>query len=94
MVKASKGFRTGTRNKLSTRYRNKFKSESAMKEFRTDQLVVIRQNGSAQKGMPHPRYLGATGKVVGKRGDSYIVKVIIGKKQKEIISAPQHLKPL
>lgn len=94
MVKSSKGFRRRTRNRLSTKFRVKFKSEGAVKALAVNQRVVVRQNGSTSKGMPHPKYLGKIGMVTGKRGNAYIVKINIGKKQKEIIAAPQHLKPL
>jgi large subunit ribosomal protein L21e len=44
--------------------------------------------------MPFPRYKGKFGKIIGKRGKSYIVEIIDGNKTKKIISRPEHLKAM
>ncbi|MCS7105748.1 MAG: 50S ribosomal protein L21e, partial [Candidatus Aenigmarchaeota archaeon] len=54
--------------------------------------VVIAQEPSSHSGMPHPRFKGRIGKVIGKRGKSYIVEITDGNKVKKIISKPEHLK--
>ena len=91
-MKSSGGFRTGTRRKLASGKRAKFKVEKRMQEFRPDQRVVIRQDPSSHSGMPHPRFRGVTGVVREKRGSAYIVVVRSGNKVKEIIANPEHLK--
>jgi large subunit ribosomal protein L21e len=44
--------------------------------------------------MPHPRYKGRIGKIIGKRGKSYIVEITDGNKVKKLISRPEHLKAI
>jgi large subunit ribosomal protein L21e len=55
---------------------------------------MIAQEPSSQKGMPFPRYKGIVGKIIGKRGKSYLVEIVVGKKRKTIISRAEHLKKL
>lgn len=92
MVRASKGFRTGTRKKLKQKKRAKFKSETFLKTFNINDKVVITINPSSQKGMPFPKVNGKIGKIAEKRGNSYIVKIKVGNKEKDFISRPEHLK--
>ncbi len=92
MVKTSKGFKSSTRNKLSKRYRDKFTITPYLQDFKDDDKVVVMIDPSSQKGQPHSRFKGHIGIVHGKRGRSYLVKVKIGNKTKEVISAPEHLK--
>ena len=91
MVKKSKGFRSKTRKKL----RQKLIRPAITKflqEFKIGQTVIIVPEPSSHKGMPCPRFKGAIGKVIEKRGKSYLVKIRDGKKIKQIISRPEHLK--
>ena len=94
MTKKSRGFRAKTRFKIRQKpaYRppiNKF-----LREFKKDQTVVILQEPASQKGMPHPRFKGKTGKIIEKRGKSYIIEILDGNKAKKIISRPEHLKAI
>lgn len=92
MVRKSKGFRFGTRNKLKQRVRpviTKF-----LQDFTIGQNVVITLEPSSHKGMPFPRFKGKMGKIVEKRGNSYIVEIKDGNKLKQIISRPEHLKAI
>jgi len=91
-MRASKGFRRRTRDRLKKTLRHKFKPENYMKEFKIDEKVIIKQDPSSQKGMPHPRFLGKPGRIIGKRGQSYIVNISVGNSQKEVIARPEHLK--
>ena len=43
--------------------------------------------------MPHPRFQGRTGVVVGQRGRAYIVQIRDGGKIKTLFVRPEHLKP-
>jgi len=92
MVKKSRGFRTGTRKKL--RHKPSFRPPITkfIQEFRKNQKVIIIQEPSSQRGMPHSRFKGVVGKIIGKRGRSYIVEIADGKKVKKIISRPEHLR--
>jgi len=94
MTKKSRGFRSRTRFKIRQKpaYRppiNKF-----LREFKTNQTVVILQEPASQKGMPHPRFKGKNGVILEKRGNSYIVEILDGNKVKKIISRPEHLKAI
>jgi len=92
MVKKSRGFRQGTRKKLRQKVRptiTKF-----LREFSIGDQVVICPEPSSHKGMPFPRFKGKIGKVVEKRGRSYIVEFYDGGKIKHVIARPEHLKPL
>lgn len=93
-MKASRGFRHGTRNKLKKGIREKFKPEDYLKAFNKGDNVAIRLNSTSQKGMPHPKFNGMTGKVVGRRGDAYLVEFKDGNKAKTVIARPEHLKGL
>jgi large subunit ribosomal protein L21e len=94
MVRSSKGLRAGTRRKLSKEFRGKFTVTPYLRKLNQDDKVVIKQNPSSHKGMPHIRFKGLTGIVKGKRGNSYIVEVKVGSKIKTIMSRPEHLKPV
>ncbi len=93
MVRASKGFRSGTRRKLSKNFRNKFKPSDYLREFLPEQKIIVNQNPASQKGMPHIRYKGKTGTVLEKRGESYLISLKAGNKKIKVIARPEHLKP-
>ncbi|MEM5843674.1 MAG: 50S ribosomal protein L21e [Candidatus Aenigmatarchaeota archaeon] len=92
MVKKSRGLRTKTREKLRQKPGYRPAITKFLQEFNKGQRVVIVQEPSSHKGMPHPRFKGRVGKVIGKRGKSYIVEITDGNKVKKIISRPEHLK--
>jgi len=93
MVKKSHGPRVRTRKKLKQKLRRKGITRF-LKEFKEGQKVMILQEPASHKGMPFPRFKGKIGKVINKRGRSYIVEVLDGKKVKKIISRPEHLKAI
>lgn len=92
MVKRSKGLRSKTREKLTQKPRYRPAITKFIQEFSEGQKVMISQEPSSQKGMPHTRFKGRVGKIIGRRGRAYIVEITDGKKKKKIISAPEHLK--
>ena len=94
MVEASRGFRRGTRRKLKVRYRQKFKPNTYMQQFKYGDKVIIKPDPSSHSGMPFPKFKGLIGVVSGKRGKAFIIKIKTGGKEKTIISKPEHLKPL
>ena len=81
-----------TRSKMKKGVREKFKPEAYLKVFKDGQKVVLDPDPAAQKGMPHPRFTGIVGEVVGKRGVAYIIAIKDGKKPKTIMAKPEHLK--
>jgi large subunit ribosomal protein L21e len=94
MTKKSKGFRARTRQKLTQKPAYRPAITKFLQEFRKNQRVVIVLEPSSQKGMPHPRFKGKIGKVIGKRGKSYIVEILDGNKVKKLIARPEHLKSI
>ncbi len=94
-MRKSKGYRSKTRRLLrkSSRKRGKLRLSKLLHEYQPGNSVVIKIDSSVQKGMPHRRYHGKVGKVVGMRGKSYIVSVTQGDAVKEIIVRPEHLEP-
>ncbi|MEM3730295.1 MAG: 50S ribosomal protein L21e [Candidatus Bathyarchaeia archaeon] len=94
-MRKSKGYRAGTRRllKKSPRERGKIKISKLLHEYQPGSRVVVLIDPSVQKGMPHRRYHGKVGKIVEKRGRSYVVSVTQGDAVKEIIVRPEHLEP-
>lgn len=90
MVKKSGGSRSRTRHKLKVK--KKLTVTMMLRKFAVGDRVHINIH-SASKSWPHPKFQGMTGKIVGKRGDAYIVEVKDRKKTKRIISRAQHLHP-
>jgi len=92
MVKSSKGFRTGTRRRMKKGFKQKFKSNTFLQEFKPGNKVVIKIDSSSPKSSPHPRMKGRIGEVKGKRGQAYVVRFKVGNVTKEVITKPEHLK--
>jgi large subunit ribosomal protein L21e len=85
--------RKKSRGKLSRTVRAKGKSSvvRAIQEFDTGAMVHIIIDPSIHKGMPHPRFHGKTGEVVGTRGRAFVLKVTDGNASKTLITLPEHL---
>ncbi|MEM2321152.1 MAG: 50S ribosomal protein L21e [Candidatus Bathyarchaeia archaeon] len=92
----SHGYRRKTRALMSRNSRERGKSPISrlLYEYRPGDRVVISIDPSVHKGMPHHRYQGRVGVVVGKRGRAYEIEVTQGDAIKTIIVRPEHLKPL
>lgn len=93
MVKKSRGFRAKTRKSLKQK-RVRPNITKFLTEFKKNQSVMILQEPSSHKGMPHPRFKGKTGRIIGKRGKAYIVEIVDGNKVKTLITRPEHLKAM
>ena len=94
MVKKSKGFRTRSRHKLPQKPSVRPAITKFLQEFKIGQSVALEMEPSSHKGMPYPKFKGAIGKVIARRGRSYIVEIPIGNSKKAIISRPEHLKAI
>lgn len=92
MTKKSKGFRVKTRKKLKQKPGYRPRITKFLEEFKRNQKVIILQEPSSQRGMPHSRFKGKVGKIIGSRGKSYIIEIVDGGKIKKIISRPEHLR--
>lgn len=94
-MRRSKGSRTGTRQKFMKKNREKgvLPVSRIIQKFEVGDKVHIDIDPSIQKGQPHPKFHGKTGKVIEKRGRSYLVEITDGKARKILISRPVHLLP-
>jgi len=96
VVKASRGFRHRTRKVLKKSIREKGAIPPLsllLHEYRVGDKVYIKPNPAIHDGMPHRRYIGKVGTIMGKRGRAYIIEVYLGNKRKELIVLPEHLRP-
>jgi large subunit ribosomal protein L21e len=92
-MKASKGLRTKTRQKLQKKPRDRGLSPitRGLQEFESGEKVNIVIDPSVHKGMPFSRFHGLTGVVIGSRGAAYEVSVKTGDKFKTVVARPEHL---
>lgn len=91
-MRKSRGFRSGTRKKLTQKSGYRPPITKFLQEFKKDQKVVLLPEPSSQRGMPHPRFKGKIGKVIEKRGKGYLIEFLDGNKVKKITVRPEHLK--
>ncbi len=89
----SHGMKRKTRDKLSktTRARGISPVVRAIQEFEPGAKVHVLIDPSIHKGMPHPRFHGKTGEVIGKRGRAFVLKITDGDATKTVITLPEHL---
>ncbi|AXV38726.1 MAG: 50S ribosomal protein L21e [Methanobacterium sp. BRmetb2] len=94
MMRRSRGSRSKTRYKLKKSVRETRTNPITKKiqKFDENDIVHIIIDPSIQKGQPHPRFHGKTGKVVDERGRAYIIEINDGNKAKKLIIRPEHLK--
>lgn len=94
MAKRSHGLRSKSRNILRKRMKDRSKSPvtRAMQEFTEGEKVSIDIDSAVHKGMPHIRFQGHTGEIKEKQGKCYVVAIKTGKKQKELVVRPEHLR--
>lgn len=86
MVRKSYGKMRGTRQKLAGR-------SSSISRF-LDVFEVgesVRIDFSSHR-IPHPKFQGSTGKILGKKGRSYIVEVMNMNAAKKISVRPEHIR--
>jgi large subunit ribosomal protein L21e len=94
IMRRSRGSRSKTRYKLKKSVRETRTNPITKKiqKFDENDIVHIIIDPSIQKGQPHPRFHGKTGKVVDERGRAYIIEINDGNKAKKLIIRPEHLK--
>ena len=94
MVKRIGGFRRKTRYKLRKEKRNRGKISlfNYFQSFNAGDEVSLYAESAVQKGMYHPRFMGRSGIIKGKRGNCYEVSIIDGSKEKTLIVHPVHLR--
>ena len=96
MVRRSRGFLSRSRKFLTKKPRERGMPGISrfLQEFKVGEKVYIDVEPSIRRAMPHRRYQGKTGVVVGRRGRAYLVDVKVGSKIKHLIVHPVHLKPV
>ncbi len=55
--------------------------------------VDIDPEPAVQKGLPHRRFIGKTGIIIGKRGRAYLIQIKDKKREKTLITLPEHISP-
>ena len=92
MTHKARGVRSRTRTLFARRNREKTSVNKRLEQFKIGSRVVIKADSSTHKGRPFKRFYGRSGIVHAKKGRSYIIKVMDGDKEKEIIASPVHLR--
>jgi len=93
-MRSSNGYRRKTRNlRIKPRDRGKVSIRSVLAKFEDSEKVSISIN-PARQNIPHPRFNGRVGKVVGKQGRAYYVQFSDGGKEKKVLVTPEHLRRL
>ena len=88
----------GPRKKTRYKYKKDLRERGlppvtcVIQNFDIGQQVHIVCNPSIQKGMPHRRFHGLTGTVLGRRGRAWMLTIRDGNADKIVIARPQHLK--
>ncbi len=88
------GYRSRTRTLMTKPAGSRMgpKPDVYLVEYPVGSKVVIDVDPSVHKGMPHKRYQGKVGVVLGRRGRGYEVEVYLGSKRKVLYVLPDHLK--
>ena len=87
MVRKSYGKMKGTRRKL--RVKKKMGITEYMKELKTGDRVSIYLK---TKDIPHPKFHGMKGEIIGKQGRGYVVAVKNKKALKKIVLRPEQIR--
>lgn len=91
-MKGSHGARRRTRGfKVHVRDKGKINIRQYLAEFAEGETVSISINARFQ-AIPHAKFQGKTGKIVGKQGRAYFLQIKDGGKNKKILVSPEHLK--
>lgn len=94
MVK-HRGYRTKSRHKhrKNVRKRGLGSVEKYLIDYNlNDKVDIITDPSQHKRGMPHSRYHGRTGTVIGERGRCYLVEVKLGNSKKTLIVGKEHLR--
>lgn len=94
MVKRIGGIRRKTRYKLrkQKRSRGKISITRYFQNFNAGDRVYLGVESAVQKGMYHPRFMGKSGIIKGKRGKCYEVSINDLGKEKVLVIHPVHLR--
>ena len=92
----SSGMHIRSRDKLSrpSGSRGTVDIRRSLQTFSVNDKVLIDPDPFIQRNIPHRRFFGVSGVVLQKKGRSYTIGVLIGKKLKRLDLMPAHLKRL
>ncbi len=91
-MKGSNGIRRRTRQlRVKPREKGKVRIRSVLSKFDENDKVSIRIDPRHQN-IPHPRFNGRIGTVVGAQGRAYYIKFNDGDKAKKVLVTPEHLR--
>jgi large subunit ribosomal protein L21e len=92
MSERSHGLFSGRTRHLSRHHKpGKLAISALLKNFKEGDRVTVVQKGNF-KDIPHPRYRGRVGVVVGKRGGAYVVEFNVSKRTvRTLIVNQRHL---
>jgi large subunit ribosomal protein L21e len=88
--KKAKGVRAKTRHSHSSK--GQLTVNQLLQEFSEGDTVIVVLQGSLHAGMPHRRYKGIVGTIIGKQGRSYKIATKLGNQKRTIIIASAHLR--
>ncbi|MFW9819713.1 MAG: 50S ribosomal protein L21e [Candidatus Thorarchaeota archaeon] len=94
-VTSHKGYRKKTRQKhrKNVRKRGLGSVEKYLIDYNVDDKVdIITDPSQHKRGMPHSRFHGRTGTVIGQRGRCYLVEVKLGNNKKTLVIGKEHLR--
>ncbi len=96
MVQRTGGFRRKTRHKLSKprRSRGKISVKKFFQSFEKGDKVVLSAEPAVHKGTYFPKFHSKTGIIKKKIGSCYKVLIRDGKKEKNLLIHPIHLKKI
>ncbi len=91
--KKARGLRAKTRRLLKRRNIPSASVNKLTQDFSEGQKVRIKIDPAVHAGMPHARYQGFNGIVVGKQGKMFRIEVTKGGIGKELLVSAVHLDP-
>ena len=94
MAKRIGGLRRKTRYKFrkERKQKGKISMTNYFQSFNVGDRVYLGVEPAVQKGMYHPRFMGKSGLITGKRGRCYEIKMNDINKEKKLIVHPVHLR--
>jgi large subunit ribosomal protein L21e len=90
-----RGYRTKTRHKhrKNVRDRGLGSVEKYLIDYEiNDKVDIITDPSQHLRGMPHSRFHGRTGTIIGIRGRCYLVEVRLGNSMKTLIIGREHIR--
>jgi large subunit ribosomal protein L21e len=73
------------------RRKSKLGATKLLQNFELGDIVHIDLQ-TGYSGMPHPRYRGRSGSIVGKRGEAYVVEIQVMRAKKRLTIPAVHLR--